>query len=114
MSFQVRKAQTLPAAMSHSYPVYRDPIYASDYDIYRSPTPDMARSGPPRHQPVTYAHNALYDSPDHVRNAAQERHNLGPIPENLQMQNGYAAVPQAYQDQDGRGRPTYKQPHRGN
>lgn len=112
---QVRKAQTLPASMSHSYPVYRDPIYASDYDIYRTPTPDMTRSGPSRHQ--SYAHNALYDSPDHVRGdrSTPDRHNLGPIPENLQMQNGYASAGQAYQDHDGRSRPVYRQavPHRG-
>ncbi|CAG2211365.1 SNIP [Mytilus edulis] len=114
---QVRKAQTLPASMSHSYPVYRDPIYASDYDIYRSPTPDLTRSAPSHHPPVNYAHNALYDSPDRIRGdrSTPDRHNLGPIPENIQMQNGYVPVPQTYQDHDGRGRPTYRQqgPQRG-
>ncbi|XP_052094778.1 coiled-coil domain-containing protein CG32809-like isoform X4 [Mytilus californianus] len=114
---QVRKAQTLPASMSHSYPVYRDPIYASDYDLYRSPTPDLTRSAPSHHQPVNYAHNALYDSPDRIRGdrSTPDRHNLGPIPENIQMQNGYVPVPQSYQDHDGRGRPTYRQqgPQRG-
>lgn len=103
--------------MSHSYPVYRDPIYASDYDIYRSPTPDLTRSAPSHHPPVNYAHNALYDSPDRIRGDRNtpDRHNLGPIPENIQMQNGYVPVPQTYQDHDGRGRPTYRQqgPQRG-
>jgi len=103
---QVRKAQTLPASMSHSYPPFVD----SDYDRPRSQTPDPTRSS---RTPAHSVHSGIYgrvmyQSPDRQMSTSTDRPNLRPIPENHQIQNGF--VPNnIYDTLDGRAQQQYYQ-----
>ncbi|KAK3108044.1 hypothetical protein FSP39_000035 [Pinctada imbricata] len=108
---KVRKAQTLPASMVVSYP----PFSENEYDVprSRSKSSERSRSLPRGHTGPDYGY-ITYHSPDRsqfaqdVRQGTPDRPNLGPIPENLQIQNGYGRV---YEDHDGRARPGHQGHH---
>ncbi|XP_060086169.1 coiled-coil domain-containing protein CG32809-like [Ylistrum balloti] len=98
----VRKAQTMPASMTHSYPSYVE----MEYERPRSQTPDPARMSRSQGSSSGTYGRVMYQSPE--RQLSLERPNLRPIPENHQMQNGY--IPNnkvSYDDSDGRGQPIY-------
>ncbi|XP_033762854.1 SRC kinase signaling inhibitor 1-like isoform X2 [Pecten maximus] len=98
----VRKAQTMPASMAHSYPTYVE----MEYERPRSQTPDPARMSRGQGSSSGTYGRVMYQSPE--RQLSLERPNLRPIPENHQMHNGY--IPNnkvSYDDTDGRNQPIY-------
>ncbi|XP_069111141.1 serine/arginine repetitive matrix protein 2-like isoform X4 [Argopecten irradians] len=98
----VRKAQTMPASMAHSYPTYVE----MEYERPRSQTPDPVRMSRSQGSSSGTYGRVMYQSPE--RQLSLERPNLRPIPENHQMQNGYIPNNKVqYDDMDGRGQPIY-------
>ncbi|XP_021357319.1 serine/arginine repetitive matrix protein 2-like isoform X3 [Mizuhopecten yessoensis] len=99
----VRKAQTMPPSMAHSYPSYVE----MEYERPRSQTPDPIRMSKSQGTSSGTYGRVMYQSPE--RQLSLERPNLRPIPENHQMQNGYIpnSKKTSYDDMDGRGQPIY-------